>query len=80
MLGVSLRTVKRWRLWWQEIFVETPFWKVARGFLRTPVDQSSLPLSLLESFPVNTAKRKVLRFLRFICPLTTGSPHKIFDG
>jgi hypothetical protein len=80
MVGVSLRTVKRWRLWWQEIFVATPFWKAARGFLCAPVDECSLPLSLLESFPVNTAKRKLLRFLRFICPLTTGPPHEIFDG
>jgi hypothetical protein len=80
MVGVSLRTVKRWRLWWQEIFVETPFWKAARGFLRIPVDESWLPLSLLESFSVNKAKRKLLRLLRFICPLTTDRPYKLFDG
>lgn len=74
LVGVSAHTVGRWRLWWQDIFVDTPFWKAARGFLRTPVDESSLPLSLLESFPVNKAKRKLMRLLRFICPLTTSSP------
>ncbi len=71
LVGVSARTIHRWRSWWQETFVRTPFWKTARGFLQAPVDESSLPLSLLESFPVNHAKRKLLRLLRFICPLTT---------
>ena len=74
LVGVSARTIYRWRSWWQETFVQTPFWKAARGLLRLPIDQSSLPLSLLESFPVNKAKRKLLRTLRFICPLTTAPP------
>jgi hypothetical protein len=73
LVGVSARTIYRWRSWWQDTFVRTPFWKVARGFLKVPIDESSLPLSLLESFPVNHAKRKLLRLLRFICPLTTTS-------
>ena len=76
LVGVSVRTVNRWRLWWQETFVQTPFWKAARGFFRVPINESSLPLSLLESFPVNQAKRKLLRLLRFICPLTTAPPRQ----
>ncbi len=71
LFGVSARTIRRWRLWWQDTFVRTPFWRAARGVLRVPIDESSLPLSLLESFPVNRAKRKLLRLLRFLCPLTT---------
>lgn len=73
-VGVSARTIYRWRSWWQDTFVRTPFWKAARGFLRVPIDESSLPLSLLESFPVHPEKRKLLRLLRFICPLTTAWP------
>lgn len=76
LVGVSARTVNRWRLWWREVFAQTPFWKAACGFFRTPVDQSSLPLSLLEAFPVNQARRKLLRLLRFICPLTTAQPQQ----
>lgn len=78
LVGVSVRTVNRWRLWWQETFVQTPFWKGARGFLRVPVDESSLPLSLLESFPVDKAESKLLRLLRFICPLSTSPPRQGF--
>lgn len=76
LAGVSVRTVNRWRLWWCDTFVQTPFWKGARGFLRVPVNELSLPLSLLESFPVNPAKRRLLRLLRFICPLTTAPPRQ----
>ena len=71
LVGVSARTIYRWRSWWQDTFVRTPFWKATRGFLRVPIEESSLPVSLLESFPVNPAKRRLLRLLRLICPLTT---------
>ena len=71
LVGVSARTICRWRWWWQDTLVRMPFWKAARGFLQVPIDESSLPLSLLESFPVHPAKRKLLRLLRFICPVTT---------
>ncbi len=78
LVGVSARTIYRWRSWWQDTFVRTPFWKAARGFLRVPIEERSLPLSLLESFPVNPERRKLLRLLRFICPLTTtGWPQEI---
>lgn len=71
LVGVSARTIYRWRSWWQHTFVQTSFWKAAAGLFQVPVDELSLPLSLLESFPVHPAKRKLLRLLRFLCPLTT---------
>jgi hypothetical protein len=77
-VGVSARTVNRWRIWWQEIFVVTPFWKQARGFFRIPLDERSLPLSLLAAFPVSKVKRKLMRLLRFISPLSTSPPRQRF--
>ena len=50
LVGVSVRTVNRWRIWWRQIFVGTPFWQAARGLLRVPLGEQSLPLSLLEAF------------------------------
>lgn len=76
LVGVSLRTVNRWRMWWQKIFVGTPFWKAARGFLRVPLDEQSLPLSLLEAFPDNLAEARLVRLLRFISPLSTSPPRQ----
>lgn len=73
LVGVSARTVYRWRSWWQHTFVQTSFWKAAAGLFQAPVDEASLPLSLLQLFPVKPAKRKLLRLLRFLGPLTTAS-------
>ena len=52
LVGVSARTVRRWRQWWLESFVGSDFWKGARGHLRSPLDESQLPLSLLEALTV----------------------------
>ncbi len=73
LVGVSRRTVERWRRWWQDDFVRSPFWKVACGLLRKPADEHKLPLSLLEAFTSPDAKGRLVDLLRFILPLTTSS-------
>jgi hypothetical protein len=73
LVGVSRRTVERWREWWQQDFVQSAFWKAARGRLRAPLDQSRLPLSLLDAFCARTEKDRMVDLLRFILPLTTSS-------
>lgn len=73
LVGVSPRTVSRWRKWWLESFVGSDFWKAARGRLRLPLDQSQLPLSLLEVFQANHEPLKLVLLLRFIRPLTSRS-------
>lgn len=47
---IDRRTIARWRVFWQEQFPRTAFWKVARGFLLPAVDAASLPLELLRRF------------------------------
>jgi hypothetical protein len=49
-LEIDRRTIARWRVFWQEQFPRTAFWKVARGFLLPLVDAASLPLELLRRF------------------------------
>ena len=71
LVGASRRTVERWRQWWLNNFVRTPFWKAARGLLRAPIDENQLPFSLLSSFSGESEKEKVIELLRFILPLTT---------
>ncbi len=70
LLGVSLRTLARWRAWWRTAFVESAFWKAARAFLSPTVDESGLPLSLLERFSPNEEER-LAALLRFVRPLST---------
>jgi len=73
IVGVSRRTLERWREWWLQDFVRSSFWRSARGKLAVPVDKQTLPLSLLEAFHKATAAEKTVDLLRFILPLTTKS-------
>jgi hypothetical protein len=72
LVGVSRRTVARWRTWWCEALVDTPFWRAASGALLPPVQRSQLPVSLLERF-TGSALEQLLGLLRFIAPITTHS-------
>lgn len=72
LLGVSRQTLQRWRLYWQQIFVQTPFWKQARGLLSPPVVEGELPGSLLSRFAGEWMSQLVL-MLRFVAPVTTES-------
>ena len=73
MVGVSVRTLERWRRWWLEQFARSSFWKGARGRLRAPVEEGRLPLSLLECFENPSPEERMTDLLRFILPLTTSS-------
>jgi len=73
LLGVSARTVKRWREWWVSSFARSDFWKASRGLLRFPLEERRLPMSLLELFQAKEVDQKLGLLLRFISPLTTVS-------
>jgi hypothetical protein len=68
VFGVSVRTIERWRSFWTEAFVKTPFWRRARGRFASPVDTSALPASLLERFGGD-----LVSLLVFLSPITTSS-------
>jgi hypothetical protein len=72
LLGVSRRTVARWREWWRTAFAQSRFWQVARARLMPPVDQESLPTSLLERFAGGGAEQ-LLALLGFLAPITGGT-------
>lgn len=72
LLGVSRQTLMRWRRYWQETVVTTPFWRRVRGLLSPPVVESELPGALLGRFNGELAQRLCL-LLRFIAPLSTES-------
>jgi hypothetical protein len=72
LLGVSRRTLRRWRRWWTTLLVESRFWQGTRGRFRTPVSAADLPRDLLDRFPGH-ARDRVIGLLRFLSPLTTSS-------
>jgi hypothetical protein len=72
LLGVSRRTVERWRRWWRDAFAESPFWRVAAAGFMPPTETKLLPASLLERFAGDDEAR-VVGLLRFLGPITGGA-------
>jgi hypothetical protein len=70
LVGVSRRTVLRWRDWWHTVFAMSPFWRAHRG-LAPSASTADLPASLLKSF-AGTTLQQLISLLRFLVPITTG--------
>ena len=69
LLGISKRTLARWRLWWREALVRTPLWKAEGACILPPVPWQELPGSLIERFAGNSVQQ-LLRALVFLSPLS----------
>ncbi|MBK8229534.1 MAG: hypothetical protein IPK72_02905 [Candidatus Eisenbacteria bacterium] len=86
-VGVSVRTLRRWRRWWQSIFPRTRFWIAARARFRSPVEEGNLPCSVFGRFRAQGNKppdrigdpsaedlpARVLQLLRWLSPLSVAS-------
>jgi hypothetical protein len=72
LLGVSRRTVARWRDWWLSVFTAGPFWKAASAAFMPPADPTCLPLSLLDRF-AGSGEERLLALLRLLAPITGAS-------
>lgn len=69
--GADRRTIARWRVFWDQHFPQTTFWKVARGRLVPVVETDVLPLAILEAFVcTNDPRQGWERLLRFLSPIT----------
>jgi hypothetical protein len=70
-VGVSSRTVGRWRQWWLNTFPATAFWRVASAGFMPPVERGRLPAALLERFAGDGTAR-LIALLRWLGPITGG--------
>lgn len=70
--GARRRTLERWARWWREHFPTTRLWRAGRARFATPVDEATLPRSLLGRF-AGDDRGRVVAALRFLLPLTTTS-------
>jgi len=70
---VPKSTWDRWREWWRNVFVKTPFWQQHKG-LCPPADENrgSLPRHLFCAFK-NSLDKKMTQILKFLSPLTSGN-------
>jgi hypothetical protein len=69
VLGIDEKTLERWRSWWLETFVQSGFWKGARGRFMPPLDEKQMPLSLVEAFGAQRGEGLV-KLLEFLAPIT----------
>jgi len=71
-VGVSPRTVGRWRQWWRNAFPAMPFWRMASAGFMPPVERDHLPAALLERFSGGAAMQ-LIALLRWLAPITGGA-------
>jgi hypothetical protein len=71
-LGIDMRTLKRWRQWWLETFVQQPFWKEKKAEFMPRLEETVMPYCLAKSFHA-TEPEGLVRLMKFLAPITTGS-------
>lgn len=71
LLGVSERTLRRWRAWWLEAFTATTFWCSHQANFMPPVARLDLPRSLIGRFVDEEGRLDLTATLRFLSPLTS---------
>jgi hypothetical protein len=68
LLGISRRTLSRWRRWWTTMFAASRFWTGLRG--RIPAaDEATLPASVLSVMSAD--EPAVVSLLRLLAPMST---------
>jgi hypothetical protein len=72
LLGVDRRTLRRWRRWWNETFVHSSWWRIAKARFSPALDQSRLPGAMLERF-ADAPEPALIALLGFLSPLSTRS-------
>jgi len=71
-LGIDKRTLLRWRQWFLEVFVHTPFWKANRARFMPVLNEAVMPYCLVESFNAQ-GREGVIKLMEFLSPITTTS-------
>lgn len=69
LLGISRRTLGRWRGWWLISFPASRFWRSLRGRFIPVVEEETLPLSLVER--LGGDESSLLALLRLLQPIST---------
>ncbi len=70
LLGVSRRTVLRWRQWWTQEFPRTGLWRSLRSRLMPPIAFVQLPQGLLDRLSPKEPAVRLAQALRLLSPLS----------
>lgn len=71
LLGITRRTLVRWRRWWSTTFASSRFWMSLRGRFVTAVDEATLPASVLSRMAATDDGEKLAALLRLLAPIST---------
>lgn len=76
LTGASARTLRRWVLWWREVFTTTATWRVLGPRVTMRAPECDLPLALLNVSSTEDPVQTLTRVLTWLLPLTsrTGPP------
>ena len=75
---VPVRTVGRWKRWFQEAFTQTDFWRGEKARFMPPVREEELPRSLVERFP-GDALEKVCQTVTFLAQASFSWARKMME-
>ncbi|MGI9332331.1 MAG: hypothetical protein ACR2RL_04160 [Gammaproteobacteria bacterium] len=78
--GVSERTLRRWRHWWQVLLPRTPWWGQARARWVVAPREREMPASLLERFGESVDGAVLSAALGFVSPCSLSSFDALRDG
>jgi hypothetical protein len=78
-VGIPIRTLERWRQWWQTDFALTPLWQAQCARFIPPVATDRLPGELLERF-AGEVHEALMRLLYFLTPLTVRALIAVREG
>ena len=70
LLGISRRTVLRWRRWWTQEFPCTRLWRSLRSRLMPPIAPTQLPQGLLDRLDSKAPSVRLIQALRLLSPLS----------
>jgi hypothetical protein len=70
LLGISRRTLVRWRRWWSTMFATSRFWSSLRGRFVPAIDEAAMPTSMLSRL-IALDEPAVVGLLRLLAPVST---------
>jgi hypothetical protein len=71
LLGITRRTLARWRRWWSTTFATSRFWESLRGRFVPAVEVTTLPASLLSRMTATGDVPVVVSLLHVLAPIST---------
>lgn len=69
-LGVSRRTLVRWRQWWRERFAQTQTWRRLRGRLSGVAPDEALPAAVVNRMQGETMSGRVIALMKLLAPMS----------